>query len=136
MRERFVVKPYNQDETVFFKEDDNNRVIFYTSRDLANFTKDENAFLEEIEKVSADLKLPKWWRTGDTLRFAHAVFLNVENTKAVLTKLLAHFQLFTVCSKSKGQSKTKPRNARIHRKRKSLYLWQMQARVHQRLHGL
>lgn len=73
----------NQDETVFHKEDDYNRILFYTTRDLANFTKDENTFLEQFEKIGRELNLPVWWRTGDTLRFGHAVFLNLENTKAV-----------------------------------------------------
>jgi len=70
---------------VFAGEHSDRRMIFYT--DKVPLSGPEMAFFEKISKDASFPKLPKWWRTGDTLRFAHTVKLDLEKTK-IVAKLL------------------------------------------------
>lgn len=60
-------------------------MIFYT--DKVPLSGPEMAFFEKIAKDPSFPVLPKWWRTGDTLRFAHTVKLDIEKTKIVTSDL-------------------------------------------------
>ena len=69
------------EKTVFAGELSDRRMIFYT--DKVPLSGAEMAFFEKISKDQAFPVLPQWWRSGDTLRFAHTVKLDVEKTKIV-----------------------------------------------------
>jgi len=46
------------------------RFIFYTSDENVRHTGNELSFLDSFKKEASIMGLPRWWREGDTLRFA------------------------------------------------------------------
>lgn len=53
----------------------------------------EMGFLEKFEsEKTQNLKLPKWWRVGDTLRHAYANDFNIKKTKKVKKKILKNLK--------------------------------------------
>lgn len=76
-------------QTIFNKDEGGKRMIFYTG---SVFNKDELAFIEKFEADHEELSLPAWWRTGDTLRFAHTVKFDLEKTKVLIREYLAYVQ--------------------------------------------
>ena len=71
-----------QASTVFDTVNPEQRLIFYA--DKVALSMQEQAFFRKLEKDPSFPVLPKWWRQGDTLRFAHTVRLDIEKTKTVL----------------------------------------------------
>ncbi len=50
------------------------------------------AILQKFETDKASLKLPLWWRPGDTLRFAHTVKFDYDKTKLLINEYLNFIQ--------------------------------------------
>jgi hypothetical protein len=46
------------------------RVIFYTCEENVRYSGSELSFLDNFKKEASIMGLPRWWREGDTLRFA------------------------------------------------------------------
>ena len=58
-----------------------NRLVFYA--DKVPMSGSEMSFLKKSESETLFKHLPKWWKLGDTLRFAHLVRMDMEKTKQV-----------------------------------------------------
>ena len=65
-------------------------MIFYA--DKVACTGQEMALLQKIEAEKTTLGLPKWWRVGDTLRFAHTVKYDFEKIKLLIQEYLLFIQ--------------------------------------------
>lgn len=66
------------------------RIVFYNERVAP--TGYELILLQKIEAEKQALHLPKWWRSGDTLRFGNLVQFDVEKTK-IVSKTVPHPQV-------------------------------------------
>lgn len=56
-------------------------MIFYTN--AVAMSGQEMSLMKKLEDEKGSFNLPLWWNTGDTLRFAHTVKLDLEKTKIV-----------------------------------------------------
>ena len=68
-------------KVVFDQDKAEKRMIFYA--DKIPGTGYEMALIQKIEANREQLKLPVWWRNGDTLRFGHTVRLDYDKTVLV-----------------------------------------------------
>lgn len=74
------------EDAVFDREHGDTRTIFYADRVPPNGQ--EMALLQKFELERSSFNLPIWWRQGDTLRFAHTVKLDYDNTKQLVREYL------------------------------------------------
>lgn len=111
---KYRVTHPNAEKTVFDRQKSDKRMIFYA--DKVPQTGNEMSLMQRIEQEKSSLNLPIWWRTGDTLRFAHTVQLDFEKTKHVVLPHSANCRV--PCIYPRGEKhKAKPGDSRFHRKR-------------------
>lgn len=113
------------EKTVFDTENPERRYIFYS--DKVPMTGSELAFFKKVEEDSTFPNLPKWWRSGDTLRFAHTVKFDMNKTKQVRcgANRVANYGILSVCARSKGYE-VESRNTGFRRKWQHLCLRKVQ----------
>jgi len=76
--------------TVFHEDHADKRLIFYSDR--VPLAAHELAFIEKVNRDPNFPVLPKWWKMGDTLRYAHTVRLDLDKTKMLITEFLSTVQ--------------------------------------------
>lgn len=100
-------------KAIFDQEKADKRMIFYA--DKIPGTGYEMALVQKVESHREALKLPAWWRSGDTLRFGHTVRLEYEKTVAVNSAIDIEYLRLPDMRRRDQEHQTEPRNSGFYR---------------------